>query len=85
MKQICYTVKDPEGVHALPASGLIKLAESFACEITAEGNGKRVDAKHVFGLVGLGVKQGQTLTLTFDGQDEDKAAGEIERYLQGNL
>ena len=85
MKQICYTIKDPEGVHALPASGLIKLAENFACEITAEGNGKSVDAKHVFGLVGLGIKQGQTLTLTFDGPDEETAASEIERYLQGNL
>ena len=85
MKQICYRIRDPEGVHALPAGGLIKLAESFTCDITAEGNGKSVDAKHVFGLVGLGIQHGQTLTLTFEGEDEEEAARALERYLQGNL
>ena len=85
MKVFCYTVSDPEGIHALPAGGLVKLAAGFQCSVTAEGNGKVVDAKHVFGLMSLGVKRGQTLTLTCEGSDEDKAAAALERYLKDNL
>ena len=85
MITIHYTVTDPEGVHALPAGGLIKLANEFHCAVTAEGNGRSTDAKHLFGLMSLGIKYGQTLTLNCDGTDEIKAAGALERYLKDNL
>ncbi len=85
MKVLDYTITDPEGVHALPAGGLVKLAQSFSSTITAQGNGSTTDVKHVFGLVGLGVKCGQTLTIFCEGEDEDKAADAIMRYLKDNL
>ncbi len=85
MKVFDYTITDPEGVHALPAGGLVKLAQSFTSEITAQGNGASTDVKHVFGLVGLGVKCGQTLTIYCEGADEDKAADALMRYLRDNL
>ena len=85
MKVFDYTITDPEGVHALPAGGLVKLAQSFTSSITAEGNGSTTDVKHVFGLVGLGVKHGQILTICCEGEDEDKAADALMRYLKDNL
>ena len=85
MKIIHDTVTDPEGVHALPAGGLIKLANAFHCSITAEGNGQKTDAKHLFGLMSLGIKHGQTLTLSCEGTDEIDAANALERYLKDNL
>ena len=45
MRVFTYTVKDPEGIHALPAGGLIKLAGTFSCSVTAQGNGGSVDLK----------------------------------------
>ena len=85
MKIIEYVVTDPEGVHALPAGGLIKLANAFNCSITVKGNGQSTDAKHLFGLMSLGIKYGQTLTLACDGADEIEAANALERYLKDNL
>ncbi len=85
MKVFDYKITDPEGVHALPAGGLVKLAQSFTSSITAEGNGGTTDVKHVFGLVGLGVKHGQILTVYCEGEDEDKAAEALKRYLEDNL
>jgi phosphotransferase system HPr (HPr) family protein len=85
MKVFTYTVKDPEGVHALPASGFIKLANGFTCSVTAQGNGSSADCKHLFGLMGLGVKCGQDLTITCDGADEIQAAEALERFLKNNL
>ena len=85
MKVFDYIITDPEGVHALPAGGLVKLAQSFTSTITAQGNGHSADVKHVFGLVSLGVKYGQTLTISCEGEDEDKAADALIRYLKDNL
>jgi phosphotransferase system HPr (HPr) family protein len=85
MRVFCYTVKDPEGIHALPAGGLIKLASTFSCDIIAQGNGNSVDLKHLFGVMSLGIKCGETLTITCDGEDETRAEAALKRYLQDNL
>ncbi len=85
MKVFDYIITDPEGVHALPAGGLVKLAQSFDSTIMAQGNDKTADAKHVFGLVGLGIKHGQTLTISCQGDDEEEAAKALMRYLKDNL
>ena len=85
MKVFDYTVKDPEGIHALPAGGLIKLAGTFSCSITAKGNGGSVDLKHLFGVMSLGIKCGEVITITCDGEDEAGAEAALLRYLQDNL
>ena len=85
MKVFDYTVKDPEGIHALPAGGLIKLAGTFNCSITAQGNGSSVDLKHLFGVMSLGIKCGETITISCDGEDEERAEAALLRYLQDNL
>ena len=85
MRVFCHTVKDPEGIHALPAGGLISLANTFSCQITAQGNGRIVSLKHAFGVMTLGIKQGDDVTITCDGQDEIEAEAALLRYLQDNL
>ena len=36
-------------------------------------------------LMGLGVKCGETVTVTVEGPDEDKAAAEMEAFFNANL
>ena len=85
MKEFQYTITDPEGIHALPAGDMVKLAKGFACSVIATGNGQATDCKKLFGLMSLGVKRGQTLTITCDGPDETTAITAFERYLSDNL
>ncbi len=85
MKVFEYTITDPEGIHALPAGGLVKLAKSFSSNITARGNGQSTDAKLVFGVMSLGIKYGQTLTVICDGIDEEMAASALMRFVKDNL
>lgn len=47
--------------------------------------GKKADAKKVFGLMGLGVKQGMEITVQAEGDDEDAAAAALEAFLKENL
>ena len=85
MIELEYIIKDPEGVHALPAGDLVKLAKSITCSVMASGNGQAADCKRLFGLMSLGIKCGQKLTITCAGPDEATAITAIRDYLTKNL
>ena len=85
MKEIKYVVKDAMGIHARPAGLLIKEAGKFTCTINIKKDTKEVDAKRIIGVMGLGVKQGDEITVTFDGPDEEDAAKSITDFLRTNL
>ena len=48
-------------------------------------DGKEVDAKRIFGIMGLAAKQGQTIVLKAEGEDEDVAIEKLEAFLKANL
>lgn len=85
MTNFSYTVKDPEGIHARPAGALVKFAKEYTCAISIEKDGKTVDAKKIFGIMGLGVKCGETLTFIFDGADEETAKEAFSKLLPETL
>ncbi len=85
MKEFKYVITDPEGIHARPAGELVKVAKAFACSIKLEKDGKSGDCKRIFGVMGLAVKKGQEVTLTFDGADEEAAYEAVSKYMKENL
>lgn len=85
MKSFVYTVKDEIGIHARPAGLLAKKAKEFESEITVEKDSKKVVATKLMALMGMGVKCGDTVTVTAEGSDEDKAIKEIEEFFSKNL
>lgn len=85
MKEFKYVITDPEGIHARPAGLLVKAVKEFACDIKIAKGGKAMNAKAIFGVMGLGAKKGDEVTLTFDGADEEKACEEISKFMQENL
>lgn len=85
MKQFTYTVKDELGVHARPAGLLVKLAKKYSSKVTLEKNGKSCDMRKLMAVMGLGIKQGETITVTVEGEDEAIAADEIATFLSENV
>lgn len=85
MKEFKYVVTDPAGIHARPAGEFVKAASKFSSEVNLTKDGRTVSAKKIFGVMGLAVKQGQEITVTVEGPDEDTAAAEIEEFLKNNL
>ena len=85
MKQFTYVVKDPEGIHARPAGVVVAKAKEFKSEIIIDKDGKQADAKKIFKLMGLAVKNGNMITVTVEGEDEDVAAAEMEAILNEKL
>lgn len=85
MKEFTYTITDPEGIHARPAGELVKAAKSFSCDIKMIKDGKEGDCKRIFGIMGLAVKQGMEVKMTFHGEDETEACEVIEKFMRENL
>ena len=54
MKTFNYVIKDELGIHARPAGLLVKEAAKFQSAVKIAKDGKEVDAKRIFGVMGLG-------------------------------
>lgn len=86
MKEFKYTITDPVGIHARPAGLLVKEVKAHASKVTiTTADGKSADAKKLLALMGLGIKQGDTITIGIEGDDEDAAAASIEKFMKENL
>ena len=85
MKQFDYVIQDALGIHARPAGMLAKLAKEFESSVQITKADKTVSATQLLMLMGLGVKQGDTIGFTIEGPDEDAAATAIQEFLSKNL
>jgi phosphocarrier protein len=85
MKEFKYTITDREGIHARPAGNFVKEAAAFPCSVTIAKGEKEVDAKRIFGVMGLGVKCGEEITVKTDGEQEEEAIAKLSVFLQENL
>ncbi|MBP3457846.1 MAG: HPr family phosphocarrier protein [Lachnospiraceae bacterium] len=80
MKTFDYTIKDAIGIHARPAGLIVKKAKEFESAITMTKDGKSADLRKLMALMSLGVKCGDTVTITVEGSDEDSAASAMEQF-----
>ena len=85
MKSISYVITDELGIHARPAGQLVKVVSGFESKAQIGTPAKMVDAKRIMGVMGLAVKQGNEITMTFEGPDEDAAADAALAFLKDNL
>ena len=82
MKTFEYTVTDLLGIHARPAGMIATEAKKFTSKITISKGDKSADASRLFALMGLSVKEGDTLTVICTGEDEDVAAEAVRKLLK---
>lgn len=85
MTEFNYVIVDKQGIHARPAGQFVKEAASFPCEVHIAKGGKEVDAKRILGVMGLGAKCGDTITVKTNGEQEVEAAEHLRKFLEENL
>ena len=86
MKQFTYTITDPVGIHARPAGLLAKTAKGFGdTVVTVTKAGNTVKASQLMKLMGLGVKQGDQITVAAEGPAEDEAIAAVKKFFEENL
>ena len=74
-------IKIPSGLEARPVAVLVQVASQYESSIYIESENRRVNAKSIMGMMSLGLSEGETVTISANGADEDKAIENIEKYL----
>lgn len=86
MKQFQYVITDPVGIHARPAGLLVKAAKALDSSVIIEKvGGKSAAATKLMAVMGLGIKQGDTVSVTVEGGSEDINATAMEQFFKDNL
>ena len=85
MRTFEYTITDEVGIHARPAGLLVKEAKNYDSVIKVTKDGKSAEAKKLMALMGLGVKKGDTVTVSVEGGDEDTVEEKMEEFFRNNL
>ena len=74
MKEFTYIIKDQAGFHARPVGAIVKVAKASNSNITISYGEKSADAKKLFEVMGLAVKQNEEIRVSILGDDEEKTA-----------
>ena len=85
MKQFTYTITDPVGIHARPAGLLVKEAKTYHSTVIISKGDKQAKATALMKLMGMGIKQGDQITVSVDGDDEDTCAAAMEQFFKENF
>lgn len=85
MKSFTYTISDSLGIHARPAGQIVSEAKKFSSTITIDTGEKQANATKLMAIMTLGVKCGQSVTVSADGADEDAAIECMQKYFETNM
>ncbi|MDD2534477.1 MAG: HPr family phosphocarrier protein [Eubacteriales bacterium] len=80
MLSIAVTVPFKEGLHARPATELVKICMGIKSDITLIHDEKLVNPKSILGIMSLGAGYGVSLTVQVAGVDEAEAIGKLQAF-----
>lgn len=85
MKSFNYIITDELGLHARPAGILVKETGKFSSDVMLSCRGKSGNAKKLFGIMAMGIKNGDEVIVEVTGEDEDIAAVMLNEFFILNL
>ncbi len=80
-----YIISDPMGLHARPAGVLVKKLKPLACNVIISCGERKADAKALLALMGTGIKYGETVTVTIEGENEEAVKEDLITFFQNNF
>ena len=82
-----FVMRCAQGFHLRPAQVLMETATKFTSKIILKKCGSEIetDAKSILGLMSLGLENGESVTVTVDGPDEQQAMGAVQKLFETNF
>ena len=75
-----FVVTNPDGLHARPAAELVRLASTPGFQVTVgRPNQPPVTANSILSLLALGIRSGERIVVSIDGENTEPLAQEIGR------
>lgn len=85
MREITITLTNTLGLHARPASKLVKTAARYKSRIMLYGNNKSADAKSISMVMSMGLPMGTQLKIQADGQDQDACISALQELVENKF
>jgi phosphocarrier protein HPr len=85
MQQQTVIVKWRAGLHARPASEIVKLANQYSSEIMFKKGDMEVNAKSIIGIMTLGATYKSSIHIMIDGEDEEQALKDIVLFFENKV
>lgn len=79
------TIKNPTGLHARPASNLVKVANAYGSTVTLSFAGDDYNAKSILAVLGAAIKTGEDIEIICEGDDESEALTAIKEAIASGL
>jgi phosphocarrier protein HPr len=80
-----YIITLPQGIHARPATSLIRLTKNFSSTINLKKNDKMVRLNSMLNILSMAIKGGETISIIIEGDDEIIAAVAIDLFFTQQL
>jgi phosphotransferase system HPr (HPr) family protein len=77
-----YAILAPEGIHARPATALIRLTKKFKSVFSLKKDDKTIRLNSMLNILSLGAKGGDTISVIIEGEDEEEAAKTIDEFFK---
>ena len=74
-------VKLSDGLESRPAALFVQVASKFNSRIYIMLDNKKVNAKSIMGMMSLGMVEGEEVSVTAEGDDEEEAIAELVSLL----
>ncbi len=78
------TIKNPQGLHARPASIFVRIANKFESDVTVKKGSEKVNGKSIMGLLALAASEGSVVDIEVSGPDSEQAMKELENFLMND-
>jgi phosphocarrier protein HPr len=80
-----YLIKAAQGLHARPATVLIKLTKNYKSIISIQKGTKIVRINSILNILSMAITGGQIISILIDGDDELDAAKAIDQFFTEEL
>jgi phosphocarrier protein len=83
--EVTLKINNKAGLHARPAAMFAQKASAFKSTVMIFKGEKSANAKSIISIMGLGVKQGESLKIKVEGADADTAVAALTKLVNDNF
>lgn len=80
-----YIITSAEGIHARPATALVKLTKDYKSVISIKKGERVVKLNSLLNILSLAAKGGETISIIAEGEDETDAMAAIDLFFNEHL
>jgi Phosphotransferase System HPr (HPr) Family len=77
-----FTITFAEGLHARPASELVRICQKAKSEVQIQKDDMTANPKSILGIMALGAAKGDVIKVEVDGEDQEEVFANLKKFFE---